>query len=386
MVTDNSQGNYSESVSALRQSPSVKNESEGSSSSSSSTTFRTSVSSPVSTSVPAEYKVSNNQELINYLTRKIGEHKPLSDEDVAKLRRRQKAEGVVNGISDAMIALSNMIGAVNYAPVADGSKESMSAKARARFDKEAADRKAKDDEFFNYAMMLGKLRDADRNRGLDIWKTEQTLARQNNEYALKLKEADAKAEKLMAEAEAAKKRGDVHEAERLLKEAQAVKARKEASWVDDVQGSIVGRNNAAATASRAAAAKSGREDVYHWNGQEYYNAKDYEDAIVREAKELGVPVTQLEDENGSLQRVRKPRPINGIKADIMRKRDEAKQNKPAAKNSKATTKNNSGRSQSVNSQGGNSQSGKSEGGNIQGGNIQGDKKPVKGSNTKKLGL
>ena len=58
--------------------------SDGSASSSSSTTVRTGVSVPVSTTVPDEFRGSSNQALIDYLERKIKEHRPLSDADLAK--------------------------------------------------------------------------------------------------------------------------------------------------------------------------------------------------------------------------------------------------------------------------------------------------------------
>lgn len=79
--------------------------SDGSASSSSSTTVRTGVSVPVSTTVPDEFRGSSNQALIDYLERKIKEHRPLSDADLAKIRRRQKAEGVISGISDAVMSV-----------------------------------------------------------------------------------------------------------------------------------------------------------------------------------------------------------------------------------------------------------------------------------------
>lgn len=156
--------------------------SDGSASSSSSTTVRTGVSVPVSTTVPDEFRGSSNQALIDYLERKIKEHRPLSDADLAKIRRRQKAEGVISGISDAVMSVANLVATHHYAPNMYNPKEGMSAKAKERFDREKAEREAEDDRYFNYAITLGRLRDADKARGLQAWQIEQNLARQDRAY------------------------------------------------------------------------------------------------------------------------------------------------------------------------------------------------------------
>lgn len=154
----------------------------GSSASSSSVNTGVASTGAISTTIPDEFKGSSNQELIDYLERKIREHKPLSDADLAKIRRRQKAEGIISGISDAVMSVANLVAAHNYAPNMYNASEGMSAKARARFDKEKAEREAEDDKYFNYAITLGRLRDADKARGLQAWQTEQTLARQDRAY------------------------------------------------------------------------------------------------------------------------------------------------------------------------------------------------------------
>lgn len=137
---------------------------------------------PIVSTIPDEFKGSTYRELEDYLKRKIAEHKPLSEEDLKKIRRRQKAEAIVSGISDAVQSVSNLIFTTQYAPNMYNGADSMSAKAKARFDKEKADREAKDDKFFNYAMMLGKARGEDLDRALEIWKTEQGLARQDRAH------------------------------------------------------------------------------------------------------------------------------------------------------------------------------------------------------------
>lgn len=131
--------------------------------------------------LPDELKVSNYDDLIRYYENKMREVEPLSKEELEKIRRRQRAEGIVSGVSDAVRSIANIVAAHNYAPVFTDSNASMSARARARFDREKAEREAKDQEYFNYAMNIAKLKDADRDQAFNIWKTEHALDREDVE-------------------------------------------------------------------------------------------------------------------------------------------------------------------------------------------------------------
>lgn len=259
----------------------------------------------ISTSVPDEFKGSSNQELIDYLERKIREHKPLSDADLAKIRRRQKAEGMISGISDAVMSIANLIATHNYAPNMYDPKGGMSAKAKERFEKEKADREAEDDRYFNYAITLGRLRDADKERGLQAWQMEQSLARQDRAFDLKRNESDATVAKLNALAGEAMKRGDAAEADKLLKEAQRVKTENEAKWVAAVKGSEASRNRAAAAASyaRAAASDAGvASKGMHFDGKTYYSKEDYEKAVYRAAREYNTRHKKVKkDDKGNVK-------------------------------------------------------------------------------------
>lgn len=151
-------------------------------STSSSTTVKTTSTVPISTTIPQQYTASSYAELIPQLEKRMAEYKPLSEEELKKLRRRQKVEGIISGISDAAQAVSNLIFTTQYAPNMYNAKEGMSAKAKERFDKEKAQREADADKYLQYALTIGKMRDADKERGLQAWKTEQTLARQDRVY------------------------------------------------------------------------------------------------------------------------------------------------------------------------------------------------------------
>lgn len=151
-------------------------------SSSSSTSVKTTSTIPLQTTIPAEYTASSYDELIPQLEKRMAEYKPLTEEELKKLRRRQKAEGIISGISDAVQSVANLIFTHHYAPNMYNGKESMSAKAKERFEKEKAEREADADKYLQYALTIGRLKDADKQRGLQAWQTEQTLARQDRAF------------------------------------------------------------------------------------------------------------------------------------------------------------------------------------------------------------
>lgn len=147
-----------------------------------STNVTTKTTVPISTEIPAEYRASSYDELIPQLEQRMAEYKPLTEEELKKLRRRQKAEGIISGISDAVQSVANLIFTHHYAPNMYNAKEGMSARAKERFEKEKAQREADADKYLNYALTIGKMKDADKERGLQIWQTEQSLARQDRAY------------------------------------------------------------------------------------------------------------------------------------------------------------------------------------------------------------
>ena len=151
-------------------------------SSSSVTSTKVATSTPISTTIPAEYSASSYEELIPQLEKRMAEFKPLSEEELKKLRRKQKIEGIISGVSDAAQSVANLIFTHHYAPNMYNPKEGMSAKAKERFDKEKAQRDADADKYLQYALTIGKMKDADKQRGLQAWQTEQTLARQDRAF------------------------------------------------------------------------------------------------------------------------------------------------------------------------------------------------------------
>lgn len=117
-------------------------------------------SAPRSNDEGGGYNASSYAELIEQLQEHMKAIKPLSDEDLKRIRRKQRAEGIVSGIADAARAISSLAFASQYAPNMYNLKGGMSAKAQERFDKAKAQRQADDDRYMNYALQLARARDA----------------------------------------------------------------------------------------------------------------------------------------------------------------------------------------------------------------------------------
>ena len=220
--------------------------------------------------LPDELKVSNYDDLIRYYENKMREVEPLSKEELEKIRRRQRAEGIVSGVSDAVRSIANIVAAHNYAPVFTDSNASMSARARARFDREKAEREAKDQEYFNFAMNIAKLKDADRDQAFNIWKTEHALDREDIED--KYREAKENREQAKAERDALK--AEFHNQYMLGKiSAQEYAARLkevELQYAGPLWQSKINKNNRQPVRGSGGGSKGGGKQGEHW----YYDEND----------------------------------------------------------------------------------------------------------------
>lgn len=220
--------------------------------------------------LPDEFKVSNYDDLIRYYENKMREVEPLSKEELEKIRRRQRAEGIVSGVSDAVRSIANIVAAHNYAPVFTDSNASMSARARARFDREKAEREAKDQEYFNYAMNIAKLKDADRDQAFNIWKTEHALDREDIED--KYREAKENREQAKAERDALK--AELHNQYMLgrisAQEYAAQLKEVELRYAGPLWQSKINKNNRQPVRGRGGGSKGGGKQGEHW----YYDEND----------------------------------------------------------------------------------------------------------------
>lgn len=110
-----------------------------------------------------QFKGSNYAELENFIRSQMKDVKVETPEERRKREKREKWEGVISGISDMGMALSNLFFTTQYAPNMYDGKNSLSLKAKERFEKAKAERERNQDRFMNYALTLGKIKDADRD-------------------------------------------------------------------------------------------------------------------------------------------------------------------------------------------------------------------------------
>lgn len=110
----------------------------------------------------------------------------LSKEDLGRLRKRQAASKLVAGIGDMSRAIANMWYTSQYAPNAYQAGSGLSERMQARFDKDKAERDALNQEFMNYALMLGQMKDRQQDKAAK-------QAYNNMEVSIKMAQAEREA-------------------------------------------------------------------------------------------------------------------------------------------------------------------------------------------------
>lgn len=156
------------------------------------------------------YTAKSYDELIPQVEEQMNAFKPLTKAQLEKIRKRQRARSVMSGITDAVRSVANLVATHNYAPDMYDATTGMSARAKARFEKDKAEREAKDAEYYQLAMKLGHLKQqkAAALAGLAAQKHQQELAdkeaqRKQEEHDDKRALNSAKESKLDAETERA---------------------------------------------------------------------------------------------------------------------------------------------------------------------------------------
>lgn len=156
------------------------------------------------------YTAKSYDELIPQVEEQMNAFKPLTKAQLEKIRKRQRARSVMSGITDAVRSVANLVATHNYAPDMYDATNGMSARAKARFEKDKAEREAKDAEYYQLAMKLGHLKQqkAAALAGLAAQKHQQELAdkeaqRKQEEHDDKRALNSAKESKLDAETERA---------------------------------------------------------------------------------------------------------------------------------------------------------------------------------------
>lgn len=189
------------------------------------------------------------------------EPKGLSDAEVEAEKKKQRRDGIISAIGDGVMALSNLFFTTKGAPNMYTGKNTMSERTKARYDKLVKDRDAKRAAWYNG---WAKAKDAD-----DAGSYRETL--------LKYKEAENTRAEAKETRDAALHDLKVQYEQGKIDEQtyKANKAKVEADFAERVQQSIIDKNNAAANASNAVAAKNnktaeGEFMAYDADGTEHY--------------------------------------------------------------------------------------------------------------------
>lgn len=211
----------------------------------------TSISQQPSATPVEAAKLSNstpnsNQELIDLLERQVKDHPLETPEQRKKREKQEKWEGIINGISDAASAISNLVFATKGAPNMYDGRNGLSAASQARFDKAKAEREQLLREHLNYAMSIGRLKDADMKWRRQLEQDRIAAAQREHDNAI----ADAK--ELRASA-LSQLQQDLEKHKINAAQSDARRKKIEADYAEAYEKARVNRENASAGASNARA-------------------------------------------------------------------------------------------------------------------------------------
>ncbi|WP_417085489.1 hypothetical protein [Lancefieldella rimae] len=266
------------------------------------------------------------------LMERTSPYKPPTPEELEKERKRQKRQSMWAAIGDGVSALANLYFTSKGAPNSYSPQTSMSAKLKEQFDKIDAERKANTARY-QEAYMRAKQYDN---------MNEQNEREYRRKVFSDMRQAKKDATMLEMKARELEMKGELNEAQKLREqaeikrvEAQTGKIIKETEWIDALNNAKVGNlnastnaHNANATNSYAQANKANRSDggknggstkAYGtFNGKAYANAQDYNKAVIKEAKRLGIPLVYDGERDYATGKMRnqKLRTIAGLAAEV----------------------------------------------------------------------
>lgn len=185
--------------------------------------------------------------------RQMSPYKPPTAEELENARKKEKRDKVFAAIGDGIAALSNLYFTTKGAPNAFDPRNSLSAKARERWDKLNKEREENARYYMQEAMKAQAL-DDDRDD-----KDRSYMSKLQNDYRNYLL-------KLSADNRAA----ELHDLDKQLRQGKineqtykAKKAEVEAKYAEDNQKSVIAKNKAAAKASNASANNSNAQAAEH---------------------------------------------------------------------------------------------------------------------------
>ena len=185
--------------------------------------------------------------------RQMSPYKPPTAEELENARKKEKRDKVFAAIGDGIAALSNLYFTTKGAPNAFDPRNSLSAKARERWDKLNKEREENARYYMQEAMKAQALDDdkADKDRSY-----MSKLQNDYRNYLLKLS-ADNRA-------------AELHDLDKQLRQGKineqtykAKKAEVEAKYAEATQKSVIAKNKASAKASNASANNSNAQAEEH---------------------------------------------------------------------------------------------------------------------------
>lgn len=207
--------------------------------------------------------------------------KPEGADDRAKREKRETRRRLMAAIGDGLSAMSNLWFTHRGAPNMYTAKEGMEPKLRERYDKLRKEREADDKEYWSRYMGMLKLDEDRKDKGiaLALKRQDSEAARAQKNMELQLKIADNNRKDALARIDLLVKQGKLSE-----QAAKAKKAEVEAQYAADVQQSIIDKNEAAASNSRAQAQKhlsDAGKNAQHFMGKAYNNINDYTSEVTK---------------------------------------------------------------------------------------------------------
>lgn len=169
-------------------------------------------------------RAGSMQDVVDYLEERMSAIHIPTKEELEKERRRKRAEGLISAIADGASAISNLAFTTQYAPDMYKHENSMTAKWQERYDKLKKERDADADRYYNYALTVGKIKEAQEakeyQRGRDALKDSITAAKAEHDAKLADIRYKVAVQKLSAAEAAEAERAATRELDRKIKEAK----------------------------------------------------------------------------------------------------------------------------------------------------------------------
>lgn len=288
----------------------------------------------IRTSGFAGYTYSTPENMSNIdLFKVLNPYTPPTAEELEKEKKKQKREQIFAAIGDGISALSNLFFTTQYAPNMYTGKNTMSERTKVRYDKLMKEREGKEKEYYE-GLMRARIADEERDDRERKWQRQLGLDDYNRIRNDAKEERDRQMFELNLQLQGNKISASEAEAKRKGIEAKYAEELEKAKV--DTEKARGGAQRASASASRARAnyynEGGGSGNKYYGNlgGKDYKTKADYDEAVMRAAEELGIAVTEEQDDgvdaymNPKKKIVR--RPISEVAAEVNRKSKQKKSN------------------------------------------------------------